>query len=55
LRKGKVISLALNFDHTGRKGAKAITLPWGGQSVHTMIRTGTDATQRVDSAASGGR
>src|SRR5499433_3004114 len=41
VRKGKVISLALNFDHTGPQGAKS-TYP-----IHTMLRTGTDAYSGV--------
>ena len=44
VRKGKVISLALNFDHTGPQGAKS-TYPAMGRTnpIHTMLRTGTDA------------
>ena len=48
VRKGKVISLALNFDHTGPQGAKS-NYPAMGRtnSIHTMIRTGTDAYSGV--------
>src|SRR5438552_6757021 len=48
VRKGKVISLALNFDHTGPQGAKS-TYPAMGRTnpIHTMIRTGTDAYSGV--------
>ena len=44
VRKGKVISLALNFDHTGPQGAKS-NYPAMGRTnpIHTMLRTGTDA------------
>jgi kynurenine formamidase len=44
VRKGKVISLALNFDNKGPQGAKS-TYPAMGRinPVHTMLRTGTDA------------
>ena len=52
VRKGKVISLALNFDHTGPQGAKS-NYPAMGRTnpIHTMIRTGTDAiTNKVISA-----
>src|SRR5215204_985885 len=43
VKKGKVISLALNFDHTGPQGAKS-TYPSMGRinPVHTMLRTGTE-------------
>ena len=48
VRKGKVISLALNFDHTGPQGAKS-NYPSMGRTnpIHTMIRTGTDAYSGV--------
>src|SRR5260370_17390881 len=48
VRKGKVISLALNFDHTGPQGAKS-NYPSMGRTnpIHTMIRTGTDAWSGV--------
>ena len=44
VKKGKVISLALNFDHTGPQGAKT-KYPTMGRinPLHTMLRTGTDA------------
>jgi hypothetical protein len=44
VKKGKVISLALNFDHTGPQGAKS-KYPTMGRTnpIHTMLRTGTDA------------
>src|ERR687884_1064175 len=44
VRKGKVISLALNFDHTGPQGAKSKYPALGRiNPLHTMLRTGTDA------------
>src|SRR5947199_7530872 len=44
VRKGKVISLALNFDHTGPQGAKSKYPSMGRTNpIHTMLRTGTDA------------
>jgi kynurenine formamidase len=48
VRKGKVISLALNFDQHGPQGAKS-TYPAMGRinPVHTMLRTGTDAYSGV--------
>src|SRR2546423_2063482 len=48
VRKGKVISLALNFDHNGPQGAKS-TYPAMGRTnpIHTMLRTGTDAYSGV--------
>jgi kynurenine formamidase len=48
VKKGKVISLALNFDHTGPQGAKS-NYPSMGRTnpIHTMIRTGTDAYSGV--------
>ena len=48
VKKGKVISLALNFDQHGPQGAKS-TYPAMGRinPVHTMLRTGTDAYSGV--------
>src|SRR5262249_35063965 len=48
VRKGKVISLALNFAHTGPQGAKS-SYPAMGRTnpIHTMLRTGTDAYSGV--------
>src|SRR5260370_14251764 len=48
VRKGKVISLALNFDHTGPQGAKS-NYPAMGRTnpIHTIIPTGTDAYSGV--------
>src|SRR5260370_1369430 len=48
VRKGKVISLALNFDHTGPQGANT-NYPAMGRTnpIHTMIRTGTHAYSDV--------
>jgi hypothetical protein len=44
VKKGKVISLALNFDHTGPQGAKSKYPAMGRTNpIHTMLRTGTDA------------
>ena len=44
VRKGKVISLALNFDQNGPQGAKSKYPSLGRiNPVHTMLRTGTDA------------
>jgi hypothetical protein len=44
VRKGKVISLALNFDQHGPQGAKSKYPAMGRiNPVHTMLRTGTDA------------
>jgi hypothetical protein len=44
VKKGKVISLALNFDHTGPQGAKSKYPAMGRtNAIHTMLRTGTDA------------
>jgi kynurenine formamidase len=44
VKKGKVISLALNFDHQGPQGAKSKYPSMGRiNPVHTMLRTGTDA------------
>ena len=48
VKKGKVISLALNFDHTGPQGAKSKYPAMGRiNPVHTMLRTGTDAYSGV--------
>src|SRR4051795_3311603 len=48
VRKGKVISLALNFDHTGPQGAKSKYPSMGRTNpIHTMLRTGTDAYSGV--------
>ena len=48
VKKGKVISLALNFDNYGPQGAKS-KYPMMGRinPVHTMLRTGTDAYSGV--------
>ncbi|MBO0764054.1 MAG: cyclase family protein, partial [Hyphomicrobiaceae bacterium] len=48
VRKGKVISLALNFDEKGPQGAKS-TYPTMGRinPLHVMLRTGTDAYSGV--------
>ena len=44
MRKGKVISLALNFDNHGPQGAKSKYPALGRiNPLHTMLRTGTDA------------
>ena len=48
VKKGKVISLALNFDHTGPQGAKSKYPSMGRTNpIHTMLRTGTDAYSGV--------
>src|SRR5688500_18820549 len=48
VRKGKVISLALNFDQNGPQGAKSKYPSMGRiNPVHTMLRTGTDAYSGV--------
>ena len=48
VKKGKVISLALNFDHTGPQGAKSKYPSLGRTNpIHTMLRTGTDAWSGV--------
>jgi len=48
VKKGKVISLALNFDNTGPQGAKSKYPSMGRiNPVHTMLRTGTDAYSGV--------
>src|SRR5688500_17367334 len=44
VRKGKVISLALNYDQHGPQGAKSKYPALGRiNPLHTMLRTGTDA------------
>src|SRR5438128_948741 len=48
VRKGKVISLALNFDQHGPQGAKSKYPPMGRiNPLHLMLRTGTDAYSGV--------
>ena len=48
VRKGKVISLALNFDSSGPQGAKTKYASMGRTNpIHTMLRTGTDAYSGV--------
>jgi len=48
VRKGKVISLALNFDNHGPQGAKSKYPALGRiNPLHTMLRTGTDAYSGV--------
>ena len=48
VKKGKVISLALNFDNMGPQGAKSKYPSMGRiNPVHTMLRTGTDAYSGV--------
>jgi kynurenine formamidase len=48
VRKGRVISLALNFDSHGPQGAKSKYPSLGRiNPVHTMLRTGTDAYSGV--------
>jgi len=48
VKKGKVISLALNFDNNGPQGAKSKYPAMGRiNPVHTMLRTGTDAYSGV--------
>jgi kynurenine formamidase len=48
VKKGKVISLALNFDGNGPQGAKSKYPSMGRiNPVHTMLRTGTDAYSGV--------
>ena len=48
VKKGKVISLALNFDASGPQGAKSKYPSMGRiNPVHTMLRTGTDAYSGV--------
>src|ERR1700741_1260303 len=44
VKKGKVISLALNFDQFGPQGGKTNSPPMGRiNPLHLMLRTGTDA------------
>ncbi|MFL5042939.1 MAG: hypothetical protein ACJ8D0_24320 [Xanthobacteraceae bacterium] len=44
VKKGKVISLALNFDQFGPQGAKtSYPVPGRINPVHVMLRTGCDA------------
>ncbi|MDB5514708.1 MAG: cyclase [Tardiphaga sp.] len=48
VRKGQVISLALNYDNKGPQGGKTKFPPVGRfNPVHTMLRTGTDAYSGV--------
>jgi kynurenine formamidase len=48
VRKGKVISLALNFDQNGPQSGKTKYPPLGRiNPLHTMLRTGTDAYSGV--------
>src|SRR5436305_313969 len=48
VKKGKVISLALDFDNNGPQGAKSKYPSMGRiNPVHTMLRTGTDAYSGV--------
>jgi hypothetical protein len=48
VKKGKVISLALNFDLTEPQGAKSKYPSMGRtNAIHTMLRTGTDAYSGV--------
>jgi len=48
VRKGKVLSLALNFDNHGPQGAKSKYPALGRiNPLHTMLRTGTDAYSGV--------
>jgi len=48
VKKGRVISLALNFDNAGPQGAKSKYPAMGRiNPVHTMLRTGTDAYSGV--------
>src|SRR5215467_13673295 len=48
VKKGKVISLALNFDQFGPQGAKtAYPVPGRINPVHVMLRTGCDAYSGV--------
>ena len=48
VQKGKVISLALNFDNQGPQGAKSKYPALGRiNPLHTMLRTGTDAYSGV--------
>src|ERR1043166_34424 len=48
VRQGEVISLALNFDHTGPRAAKSKYPSLGRiNPLHVMLRTGTDAYSGV--------
>ena len=48
VKKGKVISLALNFDYKGPQGAKTKYPAMGRTNpIHSMLRTGTDAYSGV--------
>ncbi|HKN59193.1 MAG TPA: hypothetical protein VJV97_10090, partial [Gemmatimonadaceae bacterium] len=48
VRRGKVISLSLNFDQHGPQGAKSKYPSLGRiNPLHTMLRTGTDAYSGV--------
>ena len=48
VKKGKVISLALNFDQFGPQGGKTKYPPMGRiNPLHLMLRTGTDAYSGV--------
>jgi len=48
VRKGKVISLALNFDQHGPQGAKSKYPSLGRiNPLHVMLRTGTDACSTI--------
>ncbi|MBO23540.1 MAG: cyclase [Rhodospirillaceae bacterium] len=48
VKKGKVISMALNFDNAGPQGAKSKYPAMGRiNPLHTMLRTGTDAYSGV--------
>ena len=48
VKKGKVISLALNFDQSGPQGGKTKYPPMGRiNPLHLMLRTGTDAYSGV--------
>jgi hypothetical protein len=48
VRKGQVISLALNYDSKGPQGGKTKFPPVGRfNPVHTMLRSGTDAYSGV--------
>ena len=48
VKKGRVFSLALNYDNTGPQGGKTKFPPVGRfNTVHTMLRTGTDAYSGV--------
>src|ERR1041384_2970035 len=48
VKKGKVISLALNFDHTGPQRARRTDQAMGRTNpIPTMLRTGTKASSGV--------